>query len=149
MAINERIEWNAAHALNQRFEIFVDRSNLKGRVGAAFCTFSKGHMSFQKAIILPDHSSVFQDEMVPIREVVKWVLEAVLREDAIHIFSDSQAALKALAGSSGHAELTTVTRKIIPEKGNGNLRLHWIKDHAGVPGNETVDRLAKWPVAKR
>ena len=62
------------------------------------------------------------------------------------IFTDSLSALQALeSGTDVSTEMTQLTWNIhsLISKFNIGLVLQWIPGHAGVPGNETADKLAK------
>ena len=62
----------------------------------------------------------------------------------VDIYVDSQAALLALANVNIKSQLVLDTVQLLNDAGIGNsITLHWIKAHAGHPGNERVDLLAK------
>ncbi|XP_015908818.1 uncharacterized protein [Parasteatoda tepidariorum] len=67
--------------------------------------------------------------------------------DQVAIFSDSQAAILAIANySKAPSSLFTVKcRSLMTEIGEKykTIALQWIPSHCGIPGNEKVDALAK------
>jgi hypothetical protein len=74
------------------------------------------------------------------------VLESKLDlHNEIHIFSDSQFVINCLTGvyqSSVHFKITTVIQKLIKQCRN-RLFFYHVPGHAGIPGNEAADELAK------
>ncbi|KAH8314606.1 hypothetical protein KR074_010155, partial [Drosophila pseudoananassae] len=76
--------------------IYTDGSKLNGQVGGGFhCE----RLCLNESFRLPDHCSVFQAEVIAIGEALRSPA-LTGNQDTICIFSDSQAALKALDGFS-------------------------------------------------
>ena len=62
----------------------------------------------------------------------------------ISIFSDSQAALKALEATKSTSRTILHCKKLLNILGDGNkVSLIWIPGHVGLEGNERADSLAK------
>jgi len=62
----------------------------------------------------------------------------------VTICSDSQAALKALEGAKVTSNLVAEVIEAVNKVSICNsVRLLWVPGHCGIPGNETVDGLAK------
>jgi len=61
------------------------------------------------------------------------------------VYMDSQIALDSLRNGNIHTFLIEEIRKKLNEmtKTNWKIKLHWVKAHAGVRGNELADTLAK------
>ena len=126
--------------------IYTDGSKTEEHVGAGFIIYHKGKASQFDNYRLSPNATVFQAEVVAIREAVK----AILREGTdginyIKILTDSQATFQALT-------LTTFTSRIVKEtitelnklgKQVSRLEIAWIKAHIGHEGNEAADKLAK------
>lgn len=84
---------------------------------------------------------------VPVAELVGVALALELAQEfgkEIVIFSDNQGALKTLQNpreTSGQY----IVRYVLELLSNylGQVTLHWVPAHRGIPGNEEADRLAK------
>ena len=66
------------------------------------------------------------------------------RSSPIHIFTDSQASLKALSGYRFHSALVLECRDILQQIALLRpLTLSWTPGHRGIEGNEMADELAR------
>ncbi|GBN84700.1 hypothetical protein AVEN_33216-1 [Araneus ventricosus] len=92
---------------------------------------------------LPDHSSVFQAEVLGIKLALDYCKDIQHIKD-IHIYSDSRAALQSLADPINHNSLVQKTKQaFLRTRERLSIKLHWIKAHIGYQGNERADQLAK------
>lgn len=99
---------------------------------------------FQKALPMGKYPSVFQAELYAIEICVRECLRRKTIRTAIHIMSDSQAALQALRSTKVRSGLIDNCLTLLNELGQKNkLTLYWIPGHEGYEGNERADCLAK------
>ena len=103
----------------------------------------------QAYLTLCDAQTVFMAEIIAIREAAKTFVNLRLRGELppvynVVIFSDSQAAINALAApfvtSNTVRECITALNDV---SRYANVHIQWIKAHVGHLGNETADNLAK------
>jgi ribonuclease HI len=120
---------------------YTDGSKLSDQVG--FGVFSQ-ELGLKLSFRLPDHCSVYQAEVLAIKEVADWLGRNVLSTNVVNIFSDSQAAVK----SMGSMFLNTITaqncRASLNEMAKQfKIRLIWVPGHSDIPGNCRADQLAR------
>ena len=124
---------------------YTDGSSTEEGVGGGYLTTTKNNESdiiTECSFKLPDHCSVFQAEVMAIKEGATSMLE--LRNKTITFWSDSLSALKALSNKliksstviSCHDALTKLATY-------NNVSLSWIAAHSDFWGNERADVLAK------
>jgi ribonuclease HI len=99
--------------------------------------------SINRSERLSDYSTVMQAETIAIKICAEEMNQRNLKDRNIFIFSDSQAALKAITKSS----ISTLTVKDCVNSlnilgRNNKLVLSWVPGHSGIPGNEKADELA-------
>ena len=127
---------------NIDLKCYSDGSKYRGHTGYGF-TITSGLMELESDNgYLGTQSTVFQAEITAISKCA----EAIMEEPAAEaiIYSDSQAALKALV--SLHIKHKSVQKciSVLNEVSlNKSITLAWVKAHAEYPGNERADNLAK------
>jgi ribonuclease HI len=93
---------------------------------------------------LGKYATVFQSEVFAIKECAEYLNMLDLRDKSISIFSDSQAALKALSRYEVKSSLVLSCIQALESlSGNNIVTLSWIPGHHGVEGNEVADELAR------
>ena len=88
--------------------------------------------------------TVFQAEIYAILECASVCLKRNYKHANICIFSDSQAALKALKTSMCNSKLVwecILSLRQLAQKNQVNL--YWVPGHCGIEGNEKADQLAR------
>ena len=121
--------------------LYTDGSKTAYGVGAGIYGERPGT---ETQISLGSFTTIFQAEVYAIELCAVMLMERQAANKTIRIFSDSQAALKAL--DSGFCVSRTVwsCRKKLNDLGACNsVTLVWIPRHTGLEGNERVDALAK------
>lgn len=96
-------------------------------------------------------SNVYAAELRGLQLATTWTrvlgADRARRDREVHIFSDSQAALKAMSAlrmSSGQQILALLLREVEELRKEGvEVCYHWIPSHKGVRGNERADEAAK------
>jgi len=89
-----RTDWdNLSHQLENAVNIYTDGSKLKSQTGGEI--FST-ELDIKDSFRLTDHCSVFQAEVMAIQEAMFHLDTSEHHDIDIFVFSDSQAALRAL-----------------------------------------------------
>jgi ribonuclease HI len=89
-------------------------------------------------------ATVFQTEMYAILQCAYENIRRVYRNKRILIFSDSQAALRALDGPKVTSDLVVKCLNALSGlAGQNDVILAWVPGHFGILGNEEDDRLAR------
>ena len=122
---------------------FTDGSLADGRAGAGLVIYGfdpGGQTSF----CLGGMATVFQCEVFALQKLSELLLSSKLQDKDITIFSDSQAAIKALKGTRFFHKSVKQCHSLLTELNSKNrVQLCWIPGHHGVEGNETADQRAK------
>lgn len=120
---------------------YTDGSKLHEQVG--FGVYSE-ELGLSLARRLPDHCSVYQAEMLAIKEVADWLSCNVLSTTAVNIYSDSQAAVKSLKSMFLKTRSALNCRTSLNEMAKQfDIRLIWVPGHRDIPGNCKADELAR------
>jgi ribonuclease HI len=125
--------------------VYTDGSKIEGHTGAGFQIYKGkeeiGHDSFK----LPDWCTVFQAEILAIKESCDRIYAEQWHHNYIKLFCDSQAAILAINDPTNRQKTVLEARKslnAVAEKAK-YLTMVWTKAHVGTIGNERADRLAK------
>lgn len=128
---------------NNCLKIYTDGSKIQGKVGAALSIWTSGAETKTRKLKLANFCTVYQAELLALSEAVKLALEGTASDCSV--YSDSRAALDTIACGFSLHPLAVVTRRNIKIAKDQNrlIRLHWVKAHVGLEGNERADELAK------
>ena len=133
----------AAPESRTRTEVFTDGSKMEGKTGCGLSVQQNGVEIFGGKFGLPPYTSVYQAELYAIEKALIY-LDTFNIRGPVTIHTDSLSAIHALQKHEivSHQCLQTINRINLYGTHN-DLRIHWIKAHAGNPGNERADELAK------
>ena len=140
--IPERDVWNRGTSGSRQYiDFYTDGSKLNNQVGLG--VFSKD-LNLNIARRLPDHCSVFQAEILAIKEVAEWLRYNVLTKVGINIFCDSQAAIKSLDSVFLNSTSALSCRRSLNEMAQQfDIHRIWVPGHRNIPGNCKADELAR------
>jgi ribonuclease HI len=119
---------------------FTDESRMPSGTGSGiFGVRPNRSLSF----CLGKFATVFQTEIYAILQCAYENKRRAYRNKWILIFSDSQAALRALVGPKVTSDLVSECLNALSGlAGRNEVILAWVLGHCGIPGNEEADRLA-------
>ena len=124
------------------FNIYTDGSKKNGKVGAGAVLFKSNVMIKELSCRLPDEATVFQAELMAIREAAT-AISAVPSLTTIKFYVNSQAVLRALQMITITSKVALQTIQAINTISATSIIFVWTKAHIGNPGNERADHLAK------
>lgn len=119
--------------------IYTDGSKMEGKTGCAFVVYQDRSIIKSSKIRLADFCSVFQAELLAIKEAVTW---AHTIDAEVSIFTDSMSSLQAIDNWQNRNRLVMDIREILV-RCKKHICLAWNKAHVGIEGNEQADKLAK------
>jgi ribonuclease HI len=128
--------------------MMIGRRKIDGKIGAAMFNAESRHVSKQYLGTEQD-SLVFAAELEAIQLAISHIKFNLRRYNECRIFSDSQAALKAIIKpqrQTGQAIIKAILdgvdqiHALYPEF---NIQLEWIPGHKDIQGNEEADQAAK------
>ena len=126
-----------------RWNAYTDGSKLNGQVGAGVYIQCGGVTAAEESFRLPDESTVYQAEMMAIREAAA-VLATVPNLTTVKFFVDSQAALRTFQAHIITSKLALQTIQTLNTiQADSPPVFVWTKAHVGSHGNEKADKLAK------
>ncbi|GBN73940.1 hypothetical protein AVEN_22501-1 [Araneus ventricosus] len=127
----------------EEIEIFTDGSGINGQVGAAMVVYYHGTEIHSEICRLQDSATVFQAETKGIHMALEFIKESK-NWHKFHIFSDSQSVLQSLNCAKNTRQSILELKDLFAIAARGKwIRIHWVKAHVGISGNERADSLAK------
>ena len=123
-------------------QCYTDGSRLCNRSGYGLCIYQDGSEVTKKNGYLGQHATVFQSEVYAIQKASEILRNMDTR--SVCIFTDSQAALQALAKVQINSNVVKNCILELNKLGEStSVEIKWIKAHFGFTGNEMADQEAK------
>lgn len=144
--IPDREDWKDSPPISSQSIWYTDGSKTEQGAGAGI------HGTRPKVNIplsLGKHATVFQAETTAIHCCAREIIRQGTVNQSIAIFSDSQAAIKAISSTQINSRLVWDCLMALTELGNQNrVTLAWVPGHKGHKGNEKADELAREGASK-
>ena len=122
--------------------VYTDGSKKDGKVGAGVTILKDGEAAREASFRLPDVATVYQAEVLAIREAAK-MLQTIPNLTTIKVYVDSQAALRTFQALYIKSKLAYQMIQELNKVKHESLVFVWTKAHVGTEGNERADHLAK------
>ena len=130
--------------VHAELNIYTDGSKMANKVGSGFVVIKSNKVVMTKSFRLPDHCTVFQAEIMAIKQAACYLMEEENAAKYVRFFVDSQAAILALNSDNISSQLVRQTKSELNEAGKQRyLILNWTRAHIGTEGNELADTAAK------
>jgi len=146
LEIRNAIETNGSN--DHTIQIYTDGSKGSRGVGAGVAIFSSNKPTARHKFKLDHRCSKNQAEQLAILKALQLTNHIEIADNAprtIGVYTDSRITIDSLKDTSNHNYLTEEVRKQLTSlrRTNWAIEFLWIKSHAGNPGNELANRLAK------
>lgn len=131
--------------IREGIAIYTDGSRMQdGRSGAAFVVYNEEREVHTAKYKLGEWSSIFQCELLALREALTYIRDHIYAFRECTIYSDSKSALSSLQTLTRPTRLQVevwllhqhISREV-------DVRFAWVRSHIGIMGNERADELAK------
>ena len=144
--ITAREEWGSTYQVEPSPDCvlcFTDGSLLEGNAGAGML-IQHDRDVWEESFALGVHATVFQTEVYALSRCASLLVDREVRGKQVTIFSDSQAAIRALQQVEVRSALVRDCLLAVNRLGEeNNVTVAWVPGHTGVEGNERADQLAK------
>ena len=122
--------------------VYTDGSKMGGGVGAGVFIERNGVTIIEAKFRLPDTSTVFQAEVLAIKEAAQ-ILQAIPDLSTVKFYVDSQAALRTFQMDFIKSRTALEMIHELNQVKHMSMTFVWTKAHVGTEGNEKADNLAK------
>ena len=127
-------------------QIYTDGSKAEDNAsGAGYAVMMGSRVVTTEKYFLGYDTSVFQCEVFALKKAAEYIVQnqMELEDEEVIIYTDSQAALKALDSYKVTSKLVKDTMDVFGQVDSSvQVQLRWVKAHVGYVGNELADRLA-------
>jgi ribonuclease HI len=126
-----------------KLHIYTDASRtLNGKAAAAFYVPEYNADDKRR---LTDNVTIFTAELTAIKLALQWILNTLSGDQtrAVAIFTDSLSSVSALQSGKSICQPRLLADVLdLHSKIRNDITFVWVPSHIGIPGNETVDKLA-------
>ncbi|GBN85673.1 hypothetical protein AVEN_62908-1, partial [Araneus ventricosus] len=133
------ISLNDGSNINTGLRIYTVGLKTEKGVCAAFCVFTDVNITHRWSTRLFLRNTVFQAEILALLKAVEHAV--FLPNQELNILVDNQVSIKSAANPESHNSNARKIFKLLHSQ--PNIRVSWIKAHAGYIENEEADRQAK------